>query len=85
MEVYVGLCMDDVENLAFLFINGFLGFQLDSMIFVILMVWFYDQCFQWFNVKDEKDQEVVVLLFGMQLEEVGLLFFEVYSMFLVFD
>jgi len=78
-ELHLGVRLDAVENLAFPFTNGMLGFQANSMTLVSPLAKLHGHAFQRFELAPTGDVDEPLAEISGQLEQGGFSFLEKYN------
>lgn len=79
LEVHLGIRQDSVENLAYPFTNGLMGFQDNNMTLVTPLAKLHGHAFQRFEVRQPADGARAAQEILDQLEKGGLRFLDKYS------
>lgn len=78
-ELHLGVRLDAVENLAYPFTNGLMGFQANSMTLVSPLAKLHGRAFQRFEIAPTGDVDAPLAEIAGQLERGGLSFLEKYN------
>ncbi|MFK7936938.1 MAG: hypothetical protein AB8G22_25715 [Saprospiraceae bacterium] len=85
IEFHLGIRIDAVENLAYSYTNGLMGFRPNSMTLVTPLSRILDKRFQRFTVKNELEVKQVAQILLRQLEQRGFDFLSTYESLATLD
>jgi|GEM_PF-1434317 len=79
LEIHLGVRQDPVENLAYPFTNGLMGFRESSMTLITPLAKLHGHAYQRFELKDASDMSAPLTQIQDQLEKGGLSFLKKYT------
>lgn len=79
LEIHLGVRQDAVENLAYPFTNGLMGFQTNSMTLVTPLAKLHGHAFQRFEISVSTDLATILSQISDQLEKGGFSYLDKYS------